>query len=112
MGGTMNYQKTFGSNYPSECIAAGTRKDVDDTVINLVNQYNSYMEQGDIKAVGVLFNANRTTLEPYLINARYLNYLEEEVYNTGIAALSAITAMISDTEPLSQDEGSCWYQEY
>lgn len=108
----MNYQRTFGSNYPTECIAVGTRKDVDDTVINLVNQYNTYMKQGDVNEAGILFSANRTTLDPYLINTRYLNYLEEEVYNTGIAALSSITAIISDAEPLTQDEGSCWYQEY
>lgn len=108
----MNYQRTFGSNYPIECIPVGTRKDVDDTVINLVNQYNTYMKQGDVKAAIILFNANRVVLEPYLINTRYLNYLEEEVYNTGIAALSTISVIISDVEPHTQDEGSCWYQEY
>ena len=35
MGGTANYQRTVGRNYPNEYIAVGTRRDVDDTVINL-----------------------------------------------------------------------------
>lgn len=108
----MNYQRTFGSRYPSECIATGTRRDVDDTVINLVNQYNTFMKQEDVKSANTLLAANQTVLAPYIINTKYLNYLEEEIYNTGIAALSTITQMVSDTEPQAQDEGSSWYMEY
>lgn len=108
----MNYQRIFGSNYPNECISAGTRKDVDDTVIHLVNQYNAYMKQGDIKSADIFFNANQAALAPYIINTQYLNYLEEEIYNTGVAALSKVEAIISDTEPSLQDVGGCWYQEY
>lgn len=108
----MNYQRTFGSRYPGECIAPGTRRDVDDAVIDLVNQYDTYMKQGDVKSANTLLAANQAVLAPYIINTKYLNYLEEEIYNTGIAALSTITQILSDTEPQAQDEGSCWYQEY
>ncbi len=108
----MNYQRTFGSHYPTECIATGTRRDVDDAVIDLVNQYNAFMKQGDIKSANTLLTANQAVLAPYIINTKYLNYLEEEIYNTGIAALSTITQMISDAEPPTQDEGSSWYMEY
>lgn len=108
----MNYQRTFGSHYPGECIAPGTRRDVDDAVIDLVNQYDTYMKQGDVKSANTLLAANQAVLAPYIINTKYLNYLEEEIYNTGIAALSTITQILSDTEPQAQDEGSCWYQEY
>ncbi len=108
----MNYQRTFGSRYPGECIAAGTRRDVDDAVIDLVNQYNAFMKQGDIKSAHTLLTANQAILAPYIIDTKYLNYLEEEIYNTGIAALSTITQLVSDTEPPTQDEGSSWYLEY
>ena len=55
----MNYQRTFGSHYPTECIATGTRRDVDDAVIDLVNQYNAFMKQGDIKSANTLLTANQ-----------------------------------------------------
>lgn len=35
------------------------------------NQYSTYMKQSSIKLAGTLFKANRTALEPYLINQEY-----------------------------------------
>ena len=109
----MNYSRIFGSNFPSECITLGTHKDVDNTVVNLVNQYNAYVQNGDMVAVSNLYTQNKAKLEPYTLNINYINRLEEEIYNTGLYALSSNNSVISDTEPtIEQGVGSYWFQDY
>ncbi|MBO5093804.1 MAG: hypothetical protein J6C33_05540 [Lachnospiraceae bacterium] len=109
----VNYSRVFGSQFPSVLITPGTHKDVDDSVIHLVNQYNSYIETDNVAAAYNLYKSNENILKPYLIDMAYINYLEEEVYNTGLLALSQYQVIQSDKEPPSDlDNGTYWVQEY
>ena len=47
-----------------------------------------------------------------MINMKYINRLEEEIYNTALSALNQIKSVISSTEPASQSTDSFWYQDY
>ena len=42
----MDYSRVFGSKFPNSLIEVGTKKDVDDSVLALVNQYQNYMQAG------------------------------------------------------------------
>ena len=108
----MEYSHNFGSNFPSELIPVGDKKDIDDAVKSLINQYNSYISAGDLTSANALYESNKNTLEPYMINMKYINRLEEEIYNTALSALNQIKSVISSTEPANQSTDSFWYQDY
>lgn len=110
----MEYSNTW-SKYPDEPIPVGTKKDIDNNVKSLVSKYYSYMNNGDINNANRLYEANKTTLEKYIVNAQYFNRLEEEIYNTGVKAIEAFskqTIVVSDTEPSSQVTYSHWLKEW
>ena len=109
----MNYQRAFGSKYPAECIASGYHRDIDNNVIALVNQYNEFILQKDTASAYNLYKNNESILKPYVIDMAYINYLEEEIHNTGIAALLTQNTIVSATEPgEEQITNSYWLQEY
>ena len=107
----MEYSHIFGSNFPGEIIPVGTKRDVDDTVGSIVTQYYQLMESGDLHAADALYQLNKDLLAPYLINMEYINRLEEEIYNVGLAVLNKSSNIVSVMEPASQSEGSFWYKE-
>ena len=108
----MNYSRIFGSQFPNSVISVGSRKDVDDSVIDLINRYNGYVTSGDIIEAHKLYNDNKDILEPYSFNSSYLNLLEEEIYNLGIGLLSSLSTVISDNEPTNQSVNSYWLEDY
>ena len=108
----MEYSHNFGSNFPSELIPVGDKKDIDDTVKSLIIEYNSYISTGDLTSANELYDNNKTMLEPYSINMKLINRLEEEIYNTSLYALNQVKNIISDTEPANQSVNSFWYQDY
>lgn len=108
----MNYSHIFGSNFPSQIIGVGTKKDIDDSVKDLVMQYYSLIDKKDLDGANALYNANKSTLDPYIVNANYFSMLEEEIYNTGLLALNSATSIINDSEPASQSNGSHWLKEF
>lgn len=108
----MDYSHEFGSNFPQEVIPIGTKKDIDDSVKELVMNYYSLMDSGNLSEATVLYNNNKDILEPYDISARYFNRLEEDMYNLGVALLNGMSTIVSDTEPTSQSIDSHWLQEY
>lgn len=113
----MGYSRNFGSNFPSESIPLGTHKDVDNTVVGLINQYNTYVQNGDMVVAGKFYEQNKTQLEPYMLDMAYINRLEEEIYNTGIYAMEQNvengTPIISKNEPTTeQGVNAFWFQDY
>lgn len=110
----MEYSSKFGSKFPNSVISVGTKKDVDDYVVSLVSQYNSYVNAGNMTAAYALYNNNKSTLDKYIVSAKYFNRLEEEMHNLGVALLSSVATIISDTEPDSTNMSvnSHWLQEY
>ena len=108
-----NYSHVFGSNFPSSLIPLGTHKDIDDSVVDIVNQYNEFIRNGDTNSAYALYNSNKALLKPYNINMSYMNYLEEEINNTAIAALSQYQVIHSESEPtIELDVDSYWIREY
>lgn len=108
----MDYSYNFGSKFPGELIPPGTKKDVDDTVKNLVSQYYAYIDAGNISAANALYNNNKNILADYQIDMAYINRLEEEIYNVGLNVLKKRENVISVSEPADQADDGYWYKDY
>lgn len=108
----MEYSRNFGSNFPDSLIPVGTKKDIDNTVKNLISQYYSYIDNGNIEAANSLYSNNKNVLEDYIINLAYINRLEEELFNIGINVLKKSTNVIGTNEPLDQADNGYWYKDY
>lgn len=108
----MEYSNIFGSNFPEELIPVGTKKDIDDDVQTVIMQYYSLMDSGKLSEANALYEENKASLEPYVIDMAYINKLEEELYNIGLGLLKKAETIISDSEPADQNEYGFWYQEY
>lgn len=74
-------------NFPTNVHAQHTFRDMKDaptSVVSLVEQIKNYMRNGDyINAAQILQN-NKSALKPYLIDAEYMNTLDEELRNIEI----------------------------
>lgn len=108
----MNYSREFGSLFPSSLVGVGTKKDIDDDVKDLINQYNTYCDAGDLSSAFNIYEQNKDILKDYMIDMSYINQLEEEIYNTGLFALNKASVIYSDIEPVSQAENGHWVMEY
>lgn len=108
----MNYSYNFGSSFPDGLIPVGTKKNIDDTVKNLITQYYAYIDAGNISAANTLYNDNKSILEDYQIDMAYVNRLEEELYNVGLCMLKKRIHVISASEPVDQADEGYWYQDY
>lgn len=106
----MEYSRIFGSNFPNSLIEVGTKKDVDDTVIDLVNQYNTYIFNKNIEAANTLYQENKDILESYSVGMKDFNLLLEDTYNIGLNILQKTTIIVSDEEPVTMSENSIWYE--
>lgn len=108
----MDYSRNFGSNFPNTLIPVGEKLDIDNTVVNLIRQYYEYLDVGNLSSAKSLYDKNKTILQPYIINAEYINRLEEEIYNTGLNVLKKVKNVVATEEPLDQAVDGWWYQEY
>ena len=108
----MEYSRNFGSNFPDSLISVGTKKDIDDSVKDLIAQYYNYIENGNIAGAKSLYDENKALLEPYMINMEYINRLEEEIWNAHVSTLNKLTTIISSKPPALQSENCFWLQEY
>ena len=108
----MEYSYNFGSNFPNALIPVGDKKDIEDSVKDLILQYYNCISDGDLTSANNLYENNKDTLDSYSINMKFINRLEEDIYNTALFALNQIRNIISDSEPSSQSVDSYWYQDY
>lgn len=108
----MNYSYNFGSSFPRKLMPVGTKKDIDDTVKNLITQYYAYIDAGNISAANTLYNDNKGILGDYQIDMAYINRLEEEIYNVGLDVLKKRETIISDSEPVDLADEGYWYKDY
>ena len=106
----MDYSRVFGSQFPNSLIEVGTKKDVDDSVLTLVNQYQNYMESGNFSEANNLYINNKEILEPYRISMKDFNSLQEELYNLGLYTLQQSSIISSSSEPVDMSEGSIWME--
>ena len=106
----MEYSRNFGSNFPSSLIEVGTKKDVDDTVIALINEYYKYISSNDMVKANGLYEANKEVLEPYSIKMKDFNLLLEETYNIGLELLNKATIIVNENQPETMSNNSIWYE--
>ena len=108
----MGYSRTFGSRFPGTCIEVGTRRDVDDSVADVIRQYNACFNSGNMNDAAALYEQNKVLLKPYIIDMAYVNRLEEEIYNTGLYAMYTASSVISPEPPSEQNSGGYWLSDY
>lgn len=109
----MGYSRFFGSQFPEESLVIQEKKDVDDSIVTIVNQIQNYINEGSIESANNLLEENKDLLAPSIINSAFINLLQEEIYNVGILALSKQSNMISNEMPTTQEvAGSYWILDY
>lgn len=108
----MEYSNLYGSEMPSAVMPSTAKKDIDSSVMNYINTYNSYLKANNIRDARQYYDDHKSALEPYIINAEFINNLQEELYNCYVASQRNY-CVVSDTEPSSdaQDIDGIWYQE-
>lgn len=89
-------------------------KDIDDTVMPLINQYYTYLEANDFTNAAKILEENSDTLKPYKLDMNDVNKIQKAVSELADIAFSTQTIIISDTEPTSSSigDGTEWYQPY
>lgn len=89
-------------------------KDIDNTVMPLINQYYSYLEANDFANAAKILEENSELLKPYKLDMNDVNKIQEAVSELADIAFSTQAIIISDTEPTSSNigDGTEWYQPY
>ena len=89
-------------------------KDVDDTVMPLINQYYAYIEANDLANANKILEDNSDLLKPYRLDMNGINKIEKAISELADIAFSTQQIIISVTEPTGANlgEGTEWYQPY
>lgn len=89
-------------------------KDVDDTVMPLINQYYAYIEANDLANANKVLEDNAELLKPYRLDMNGINKIEKAISDLADIAFSTQQIIISATEPTGSNlgVGTEWYQPY
>ena len=89
-------------------------KDVDDTVMPLINQYYAYIEANDLANANKVLEDNAELLKPYRLDMNGINKIEKALSDLADIAFSTQQIIISATEPTGSNlgVGTEWYQPY
>ena len=89
-------------------------KDVDDTVMPLINQYYAYIEANDLANANKILEDNAELLKPYRLDMNGINKIERAISDLADIAFSTQQIIISATEPMGNNLGigTEWYQPY
>lgn len=89
-------------------------KDVDDTVMPLINQYYDYLSHNDLSNANKLLEENAALLKPYCVDMNSINKIEQAIVELEDIAFSKQQIIISSSEPTSEGigTGSDWFQPY
>lgn len=107
----MKYTKIFGSQFPKHILEQKTFKDVDQTVLPLVNQIKTLQNAGDFEGANTIIENNKELLSSYMLSSNYLNFLCEETRNLEIFATTLTqNTLYQDSEPDSDmvDKNMIW----
>ena len=109
----MGYSRVFGSQFPESSLVIQEKQDVNDDMVSIVTQIENYIKAGNTVRANELLAENKDLLEVAIINAAFINLLQEEIRNIGEFALSKQSNYVSDEMPTTQDApGSYWIQDY
>lgn len=75
------YEREF-SKYPEEKIKLHHFKNVDDSIIDVINQINALRKQGLQNQAQRIIENNKDTLGQYIFDATTIRTLFEEIWNT------------------------------
>ena len=89
-------------------------KDLDDTVMPLINQYYAYIEANDLANANKVLEDNAELLKPYRLDMNGINKIEKAISDLSDIAFSTQQIIISTTEPMGNNLGigTEWYQPY
>ena len=102
----VEYSRLFGSNFPNEAITLTNYKDINDAteeVKNLIVQFYTFMDAGNIASASALYESNKEILAPYYVGMEHFNKWEEEIYNAEQYVLNSSTTAVSTDEPNIDD---------
>ena len=104
----ITYSRESGSLFPDSILSMNDKKDIDDSVKDLVMQIYSLIENNKINKAKALRN-DHPELDDYEVNAADFNLLTEEIQNIGIYTkrLSG-TVVLKDEPTLDYETGSSW----
>ena len=108
----MEYSRHIGSNFPTSVLdpTVFAKKDVDDSVVNLVNQYYSYVLSGDMTTANIYYDEHKDTLDSYKWSMSDVNLLLEEVYNIALTVARNTTVIVSAEQPVTMAKNGIWYK--
>lgn len=100
------YSRLFGSNFPNEAITLTNYKDINNAteeVKNLIMQFYTFMDAGNIASASALYESNKEILAPYYVGMEHFNKWEEELYNAEQYVLNSTITAVSENEPNIDD---------
>lgn len=106
-----NYTNEYrANNFPNAVMTKTNFIDVNDSIASLINQINTYRQQGRYDLATEIIRQNSTTLAKATIDSGTINKLAEEIRNAQIFALKNSQAVyISDvSEPGTAVAGDVW----
>lgn len=108
----MEYSRNFGSNFPTSVLDLEThaKKDVDDSVVNLVNQYYEYVLSGDMATANEYYNEHKDSLDSYKWSMSDVNLLLEEIYNIALTVAQNTSVIVSAEQPVTMAKNGIWYK--
>lgn len=108
----MEYSRVFGSNYPNEQIKISEKKDINNEVMPYITEIQKCINNNDLAGATKIIQTAPIDLEPYNINAMFINLLQEHIYNIGIYATSKQNTIIGSSAPTNQlIVGSYWIKD-
>ncbi len=90
--------ETEYSQFPQELIALHNFKNIDQTIVNLINNINSYRSRGEYAEAASLIDNNKELLSQYIVDATTFRTWEEEIYNAQKYAKQAQQVIYFDDE--------------
>ena len=106
----ITYSRESGSLFPDSILSINDKKDIDDSVKDIVMQIYSLIEANKISDAIELRNSHQE-LKDYNLDASDFNLLAEEIENIGIYSKRLSGTVVDKNKPeLEYDINSFWIQ--
>ena len=99
------------SNFPNQIFVRNNFLDLKDapaSVVYTVTQIKSLIANGNYSAAAKALDDNKNVLAQYMIDAKYINHMEEEIRNLEIYTKSKIQGLYYQLEEPDGVTGDVW----
>lgn len=99
------------SDFPNSLYSLHNFRDLREapaSVAATISQIKSLLLNGNYNAAAVLLEENRNAVGQYMIDATFINHIEEEVRNIEIFARSKVQSLYYQTEEPEGVDGDVW----